>query len=232
MARKRKQENSVHRIRMDFIRPYVTFNYKNPTAYQKRKIKTYYDEIAALAVRPHHVYRPRKKERLKIAQQYAQHEKNLPGLKVAFIPTDGKHRPRLRFNDKKKSLTVTTNHVSSKNIPFDIPKLIADPDGHIAQVMTQDARAAAFTIQAGKYEIPKALDKDFVPREVKKLMAKYGNEDANNYFGNWLWGLKSHHFHEQDDLDDYLIAKQKARQENKRKRAARSKKIKRVKHHG
>jgi hypothetical protein len=126
--------NKIHAQRLKAIRPFIDFNYdlrKPLSKYQKAKIKTYYDEIDQLTARPYHAYRPRKSERLKKAQQFAQHEKQLKGLKVAFIPTNGIEKPKITFN-KAGDLIAETKHVRTEFIPFD-PELLIDSPRRICE---------------------------------------------------------------------------------------------------
>ena len=228
MANNKKQ--TIHKARLDLIRPYVDFNYDKRylSDYQKRKIKTYYDVIVKLKARPHYVYHPRKKERLKVAQQYSQHEVYLKGLKVAFVPTDGKTKPKLKFDAKNKTMSVSGSHVKSKNLSFDMQKLIENPLEHVKETLKNDPTAKNFTLQAGAFEIPGAMEADFVPEEIIARMRKYGDKDKNNYFGNWLYGLKSHTFKKQADWNEYANAKRKASDKLKKEADKQRRKIRKA----
>lgn len=211
--------NNIHAQRLKAIRPFIDFNYdlrKPLSNYQKRKIKEYYDEINALTARPYYVYRPHKSERLAKAQQYAQHEKQLKGLKVAFIPTNGIEKPKISFN-KSGDLIAETKHVKTEFIPFDPDLLIDDPESYTRDLI-DDIDAKRFTILAGKYEIPNSYSKSRLPANVAKLAGKYGNPDLNNYFGNWMVGLSAHTFSEQADFNEYAKAKSDAKKQLQRER--------------
>lgn len=211
--------NTIHAQRLKAIRPFIDFNYdlrKPLSKYQKAKIKTYYDEINALTARPYHVYRPRKSERLTKAQQFAQHEKQLKGLKVAFIPTNGIEKPKISFN-KSGDLIAETKHVRTEFIPFEPNQLINDPETY-ARDLINDIDAKRFTILAGKYEIPNSYSKSRLPANVAKLAGKYGNPDLNNYFGNWMVGLSAHRFSEQESFNEYAKAKSDAKKQLQRER--------------
>ena len=222
--------NGIHAQRLKDIRSFVDFDFdlrKPLTRYQKSKIRTYHKEIDALTARPYYDYRPRDKDRLKKAQEFAQHEKSLPGLKVAFIPTNGIEKPRISFN-KKGELTASTRHVTTNLIQFDKRKLITDPIAHVNQVIKRDKRAKRFTILAGKYEIPNSYSRGVIANQVAKLTERYKSEDKNNYFGNWMHGLASHHFKQQADFNEYRAAKMKSKMklQNDRKNAKRRQKRK------
>jgi hypothetical protein len=207
---KNNKRNSIHAQRLKAIRPYVNFDFdlrSELTAHQKRKIKQYFDEIDALTARPYQVYKPKTKQRLKKAQEFAQHEKHLPGLKVAFIPNNGKDRAKIRFN-KAGDIVATTDHVSTRVLSLDTSELIKDPIGHINKVIKKDPTAKRFTALCGRYEIPVSQSRATIGRFVANLTAKYSSEDANNFHGNWLHGIAAHHFTNQADYTDYMREKQ------------------------
>lgn len=220
MPRKNANKSNIHAKRLKAIRSYVNFNYdlrKPLTKYQKRKIKLYFDEIDALTARPFHVYRTKNKDHLKKAQEFAQHEKSLPGLKVAFIPTNGTDKPKIRFN-KSGELVAETKHIRTLFLEFDPIKLIEDPEGHTTELIDKDHLAKSFTILAGKYEIPNSYSRSRIAAWVAKYAAKYSNAEANNYFGNWMVGLNAHHFKAQADFNEYREAKRKAKRKLQRER--------------
>lgn len=207
---KNNKRNSIHAQRLKAIRPYVNFDFdlrSELTTHQKRKIKQYFDEIDALTARPYQVYKPKTKQRLKKAQEFAQHEKHLPGLKVAFIPNNGKDRAKIRFN-KAGDIVATTDHISTRVLSLDTAELIKDPIGHINKVIKKDPSAKRFTALCGRYEIPVSQSRATIGRFVANLTAKYSSEDANNFHGNWLHGIAAHHFTNQADYTDYMREKQ------------------------
>lgn len=194
----------VAKRRLKEIRPFVNFNYdlrKPLTASQKRKIKKYHDEIKALTARPFQVFRPRSARHLLQAQEFAQHEKHLPGLKVAFIPTDGSNKVQLSFT--KKGVIGHTQHVASKFVRLSVSKLLSDPEGHVASRIAPYPQSTQFTIRAGKYEIPQSYARYSIPNAVARLTAKYNNEGDNHYFGHWLHGLTAHTFKNQAGEKEY-----------------------------
>lgn len=214
MPIKRSSVNGIHAQRLKQIRKFVDFNYdlRHPlTASQKRKIKVYHDEITALTNRPYQVFRAKSKKNLQRAQQFAQHEKRLPGLKVAFIPTDGANRVRMTFN--KKEVVAHTKHVTTRHIEFDVAQLLIDPESYVERRI-KSVDAGQFTIQAGKYEIPQGYIKSTVPKAVARLTMRYGeaggvDEDNNHHFSRWLHGVFAHTFDKQADLVEYFNVKSK-----------------------
>ena len=60
--------------------------YQGLSPYQKRKLRQYISVVEEQTARPFKVVRPRNKKRLRALQDFSQQEKNLKGLKVAFVP--------------------------------------------------------------------------------------------------------------------------------------------------
>lgn len=213
--------NGIHAQRLKEIRPFITFNYDLRTklsASNKRTIKKYHDAINQLTARPNRVFRPRRRDHLKTAKQFAQHPKGLPGLKVAFIPLADKDA-KIVF-DKKRRLVVKTRHVSTHDIQFDFNLLVDDPVKHINDLVNEHPNAKAFTIKADEHEIPGSFSRSMLSQGVIELMEKYGEVSSNNYFGNWLFGAKAHTFKNQSDFNSFTRVKEKKRNELKRARDA------------
>lgn len=220
----------LHAQRLKEIRRFVDFDYdlrKPLTESAKRKIKKYHDEIQALTNRPYQVFRPRQARHLREAQEFAQHEKLLPGLKVAFVPTDGTNRVKLRFT--KKGVVGQTKHVTIRDVKLSVAQLLINPEKHVNERI-QGNPAKQFTVQAGRYEIPQPYLPSTIGKAVARLVSRYGqaggvNPDNNHYFGRWLHGLKAYEFEAQAGLQEYLIEKQNAIRAGKvrRKRARRRK---------
>lgn len=223
----------LHSERLKKIRPFVKFNYdlRQPlTAAAKRKIKLYYDEITALTNRPFQVYRPRTTGRLRPAQEFAQHEKFLPELKVAFVPNDGSHRFKLKFT--RKGITASNRHVTQFKISLSTRALLRDAVGHVTARVRPHKTAKSFTIQAGRYEIPASFDRSRIAHGVARFVARYNDESSNHYFGRWLHGVFAYTFHNQESLQQYLVEKQKRIRINKRARRATRRKQERARDSG
>jgi hypothetical protein len=216
-------KNGIHAQRLKEIRRFVDFNYdlrKPLTSSQKRKIKTYHDEISALTNRPYQVYRARSRTHLYEAQEFAQHGKRLPGLKVAFLPVDGANKIKLRFTGR--GVVGKTKHVVITDVKLSIAQLLINPEKHVNERIAGNP-AKQFTVQAGRYEIPSPYLPSTIGKAVARLVSRYGadsgyDEDNNHYFGRWLHGLKAYEFEAQAGLQEYLIEKAKNIKEGKRAR--------------
>jgi len=223
--------NGIHAQRLKQIRKFVDFDFdlrKPLSKYQKAKIKKYHHEIDALPSRPYHAYRSKDKKRLQRAQEFAQHEKRLPGLKVAFIPTDGEHRPKIRVN-KKGEITATTDHVITRGLELDTFELLENPVEHVNAVIAGHPDAKSFTVKAGRFEIPQPHSRATIANYVARLTARYYAGAGHHYHGNWLHGLSSHQFKNQADFNDYNKTKnanKKKRQKDRRNAKARAKRAK------
>lgn len=221
--------NGKYAQQLKNIRRYVDFDFdlrRKLSPAQKRKITIYHKEVKALTARPFQAYRPRTAARLNKAQQFAQHEKKLSGLKVAFIPSDGKHKARISFNDAGE-ISAATEHVITRAIDLDKFELMEDPENYIKEKIKEQPRAKQFTVQAGRYEIPLAQSRRTIPEFVGRLAAKYADEEANNFFGNWLHGINAHTFKKQSDFSNYNNTKSKAKRTLQMKRKAAKKKAQR-----
>ena len=201
--------NGIHAQRMQSIKQFVDFDFdlKKPLSeYQKAKIRKYHHEIDALTARPYHAYKSKDKKRLHRAQEFAQHEKRLPGLKVAFIPTDGEHRPKIRVS-KSGEITATTEHVITRGLELDTFELLENPVAHVNAVIAEHPDAKAFTVKAGRFEIPQPHSRATIANYVARLTTEYHAGKGNHYHANWLHGLSSHQFKNQSGFDDYKIGR-------------------------
>lgn len=200
--------------RLKAIRPFVDFDFnlnRNPSQSQKRKVKQYFDEISALRNRPNQIYRARKPSNLLKAQQFAQHRHKLPGLKVAFIPTNGKERVKLRFN--KTGVIAKSESVTQTKINFSKKALIGDTQLYVANKIA-GSPATGFTIQAGEYEIPIPYLPQSLPKAVEALVEQYGGKNIpdeedreNHHWANWLFGVTGYVYEDQDSFIEYFEEK-------------------------
>lgn len=219
---------NLHAQRLKQIRPFINFDYdlrKSLSNSAKRKIKRYFDEIDALTNRPYQVYRPRRKDHLREAQEFAQHATRLPALKVAFIPTSGAP-VKLSFN--KRGVTARSGHVATTDIRLSKRGLINDAKGYTTFKVATRPDSQQFTVQAGRYEIAQPYPKYAIPDAVARLCATYSNPEDNHYFGNWLHGLKAYTFHDQAELFEYFAAKREAIKNAKKARRRRARKARRA----
>lgn len=229
MPTKNKSNRVNYASKLRAIRPFISFDYnlREPlTKAAKQKISIYYNEISELRKRPHQIYRPRRNDRLAAAQQLAQHERNLSGLKVAFVPTaGGGEKVKIKYNSKGKAYTVT-DHVTTTPLIWkeNIEEFLKEPKQYVEKVI-KPVKAERFTIIAGKYEIPNGFDRSAIGDAVLRYTNRYNDASANNFAGKWLFGLRAHTFKDQTTRENYLHAKFA----NKKKHKQAAKKARRAK---
>lgn len=222
---KAKVKAKLAKTRLKEIRKFVDFDYdlrKPLTPYAQRKIKKYHDEISALTNRPYQVFRPRSSAHRVQAQRFAQHETHLPGLKVAFIPTDGINPVRLKFT--KHGVVAKTEHVQWEVIQLSQAGLYKDAAAEVERKIRRRPESQ-FTINAGKYEIPQPYIKESLPGAVARLVMRYGeasglDEENNHHWSNWLESVKAYKFDHQTGVQEFLIDKAKSIKKGKLKRLA------------
>jgi len=236
-------------MRWNRIRPYVGFKVKPKsglTAYQKRKIRHYYNEIEKLdgLSRPVFVYRGKiGSKRLKGAQEYAQHPTGLSQLRVAFIPHPSGTRPVLSFSKSGRLVSVGDNSGVRRRIylfsDFGTTRdLFENPERICAKIKKADkGRSTTWRVLNGEWEIGYFSGSiKAVPDELRELIAKYSADNIapifqkgkwmargeNHHAENWLIGLAGYSFFNQGDMAEY----EKARGLRRKKKKFNKKKFK------
>ena len=192
----------IHTRRWGDIKQYVDFkiNLKKLTAYDKRKIKKYHDIIAQLKSGSKTPYSPRGITNRKIAQKAA-HGFYLKGLKTAFIP-------HAMGEQIKPSIKNGKLHVANKYYDLDIiyisEKQILKRRGLAIVDAMEKSPNRIYNIIAGDHLIPTDLIKPSLAEEYfEKLINRYGNPNEQNYFGNWLFGIRAFKFKNQELKEEY-----------------------------
>lgn len=220
-----KREAKLFREKVKEMRPYLYWardiDLRQPlTSGQKSAITKAYDDFQELTSRPVKVYRPRKKGRLEIAQQFARHEKGRTKFNVAFIPV-ADVKSKVVF--KKDRMQVKTKYVTEEYLFFDLTRLAEAPELEIARTLARNPEAKSFIIMAGKYLWNGTIDRQLVENEVLQLMQRYSpggkKYNVNNHYKNWLFGVIAAEFTNQADLFEY-----RRRFESERRRVLQEKK--------
>jgi len=206
--------NSDYSKKLKAIRPFINFNYdlrKQLTKSDKAKITKYFNLVKKYKQNSHHVYYPRNIKNKDIALKYAGQKKDR-NLKAVFIPGKG----HIRIKVKNGRLQTYSTYVHSDFYPLDPLQLIKDPDKAINRILEKrpDVEYWGIVTERGDGSIDtlgEVSHKKFILRQIKRLAAKYGDQDMNNFMGNWLHGLQAMEFTEQADAQSFKRAKKKAK---------------------
>lgn len=192
-------------------------NVNNWSSAMKAKVTKYFKAVDELTSRPFYPFKPRKEEHLKTAQKFSQHEKHLPNLKVAFVPTGGEAEPIIKFN-KKGEMRVRIGgtvrmpvFISNQDLMFNMEDAVRGAVKHLPF-------AELFTVQAGKWEISNPMDLESVIEDIEQRQIKYSDITSNHYWGNWLHGVIAYSFDTDEDISYYFGEFDRKRRELKRKR--------------
>jgi len=232
MARKdakliKKQNQKIAKAQIKEMRPYMKSLYaidlrKEITSAQRSFITRAWNEYQELTARPFKVYRTKNKQRLKIAQEYARHEKGKPKFDVAFIPSAD---PKAKIKFSKTGMEISSKYVTEKFLFFDIKKLAENPEHEIMRALERNPTAKQFIIMAGKFLYNGGLPRSLVKDKVMNLMAQYSpggqgyaRRGENSHYSNWLFGLVSFEAKNQTSIDEYRKAYSKSRQGQLEKR--------------
>ena len=206
------------------IRPFVTFDYnlnQQLTPSQKSKITRYYNQIGRLKARPHKVYRSKSSDNMSRARDYSQQPKGLPGLKAAFIPTSGGKKVKVHIT--KNHLKIIEDGITLTFINFNKDDLIKYGTDYTLVQMDKDARnngeASGYMIAAGMYEIPQGYRTIKQTNDaIQALMIAYSDGDMNNYYANWLTGVRVIRTDSTNKARKFLSERKKAKDKLARER--------------
>lgn len=220
----RVKPDSVAFKRLEQISPYLTKKYDLPLSdYDKRQIKSYYDELQQLSNRQHVVYRSKSAEKMRAAFDYGGHSKNLRNLKIAIIPYDGAHKPVVKIT-KTGKIVLSSKFVDERVIIFDDQaRLVNDAFEYVSELVEDYPDDTIFSVKSALYTISGSREKPFIAEFVAKLVEEY--EDN----ANWLIGLVANDFKNQMSLEDYNeIIKNEVKTRDKKRKAAKKKKVKKL----
>jgi len=228
-TRDKRQAQKIAKAQIKEMRPFLKRLKgidlrKSVSPQQRGYITKAWKEYEELTTRPFKVYRTKSKSKLEMAQAYARHDKAKPKFDVAFVPTADPHA-KLTF--KKDRVLIKSKHVTETVLFFDLSKLAKDAQREIERTIAREPNAKDFVIMAGKYLFNGGLSRSLVPEKVQMLMAKYNNEESNNYYANWLFGVVAAQYADQYDANEYrrefhrVRSMTKAAKQNARRRRVR-----------
>lgn len=218
------------------IRPYVDFNYDlrhELHSSQKAKINKYFGEISKLQLRETQIYRSRDKKRLRVVQQFAQHDiKKYPAITVAFIPNNGQ-KMRIRFNAHGEVVgEIYGGKIRQINIVLDPVRLINEGEEYLDHVIDNAPKMDQYVPQAGEFETHQSLARPFITSAVLRLMNKYDSthfdvKDKNSHhFANWLHGITGYKAKAVTDISRYRADKQRKTLVNSRREVNERRRVK------
>lgn len=201
------------------IRPFVTFNYdlrKKIAPQSIAKIRKYHAEIERQNVAGRRMFRPRKKEHLKIALKRSYTPPKLQKqMKAVVIPFWDK-KARIRIDTTKRepelALKIEQAVVQEKFVYFDAVAMAKNPKQYLQNSINKIPAARSFNVICGKGKIDIAFHRDDIIDRIIGLMNKYKN------WGDWLYGLSVYKFKRQASVKKYKKAKQKAAKKRKKKK--------------
>lgn len=212
-------KNLLHIERLKAIRPFVEFNFNineikkgNLSNYDKRKIKKYFDEISRVTSRNNYVYRPRKNDRKKLAQEYSG-IKNLKELKAIPIPVANPNKkPKLKF--KKDRMMVESNSgITSTFTPFNKNNLIQNFDKEIIRAANETPNANSYVLVTESGELlgwRAASDPESLAYTANDFATIYGTSK------NLFIGVKAYFYGNDKDFSKFRKDTKKRREERQR----------------
>lgn len=195
----KKQAQQIAKSQIKEMRPYLKslreIDLRKDISPQKRAaITKAWREYQELTTRPFKIYRTKNKDRLKVAQRFAQHDNTRTKFDVAFIPTVD---PKAKIKFKKDRVIFSTKYADVSRMDFNLKRLAVDPGGEIKRVLDMYPNAKQFVVVVGKSLYNGGLARSLVEAKITNLMAQYspgGNmyerRGPNSHWENWLFGLE------------------------------------------
>lgn len=201
---------------------------KKLSAKQLRKIEDVFSEYTDLTSRPHKVVRARKKENLTALQQFSQ-QLRIGLFNVAFVPTaDIDARVRVQ----RGKVVIRNKYVTQRFSAFDMKALAANPHAEIDRAIKAHPKAKRYIIKTGEYYYNGPMPENKVKDTLLEFMQRYSpggkgyeRRGPNSHYQNWMIGLETYEYANQDDLDEYIMTR-----EGQRREALREKKNERARY--
>lgn len=187
---------------------------KKLTGKQLRKIEDAFSQYTDLTSRPHKIVRARKKENLSALQDFSQHARRFL-FNVAFVPTADVDA---RVSVRNGKVTIRNKYVTQRFSAFDMRALATDPHAEIARAMRQHPNARRFIIKTGEFYYNGPMPENKVRDTLLEFMQRYSpggkgyeRRGENSHYENWMIGLETYEYANQDDLDEYIAKREKQR---------------------
>ena len=85
----------------------------------------------------------------------------------------------------------------------------------IERAMQTHPYARGYVIKAGKHEFNGVLDFEDTIEELKELAYSYDDPTKNNFYGNWMTGVKTFQYENWEDLEKRQVGRYKGVLKNK-----------------
>lgn len=175
---------------MKSIRPYVTFNYdlrSGMAGQSKAKIKRYHKALSRKTRPPHIVYRPRRKDHLKIAMNKAGFTPEISQIKAVPILTT-EDRPA-RWIDKKGRFILQEKYVKTVFVAADAMAIIKDPTAYARKIIRENPNIETFNIRVGDSYLPTVFTKRTFTAGFNRLLSRYKGQRKKDFISNVLTGF-------------------------------------------
>lgn len=221
-----KQRRKGAKEKAKVLRQYTDFAWqvdlrKNLTGKQLRKIEKAFAEYTELTSRPHKVIRAKLKSNLKALQDFSQHSGEVK-FKVAFVPT-ADITAKIRVQNGK--VVIRNKYVTQRFSAFNMRKLAIDPETEIERAIKSHPKARRFIIKTGEFYYNGPMPAKKVKEKLLEFMARYSpggigyeKRGPNSHYENWMIGLETYEYANQDDLDEYITTREKQRKETLQKK--------------
>lgn len=198
------------------------------TPQEKSKLTRIFNTVKSLSERPFQIYRPRKRENLKIVQDASQHLTSPPEINVAFVPvSDPSEKAEIKITTrkvvkitkagKKKEIetplvSITQGEVKKmptlwKDVGLTRKQVEDDPIGATKILVAEMKKHGAkmFTPMAGEREFSRAFSENALYDEIANVIDQYPR------WAVFLIGMQAFEMPKRSDLVNYRQKKRAAK---------------------
>jgi len=151
------------------------------------KIKKYHRELSTMTRPPHFIFRPRKKEHLKIALKKAGFDPSIKQIKAVPIWSTEKHP--LRWFDSKGRFILQEQYVKTAVVHVDPMAVSKDPKAYARKIIRENPDAEIFQIKVGEHYLSASFTKRTFTQGFVRLINRYKGERKKNFVNNVLSGF-------------------------------------------
>lgn len=177
-----------------FIHSGFNYDLRKPIhANTRRKVEKTLNEYFSLSSRENiKIVSPRKKYRKAVA---AMAQQDMQGWKKFYIPLESKNS-KIKYKKNKKGRIIAfekTKVAEYVNVLFEMDNLVRDYENEVESSIKESGinNPEYIKLMAGEHLIgAKYGDTKQVKLDVANFMETYSDKDKNNYFENWLKGVK------------------------------------------